>query len=81
MALTGRIEELLRGQSTLMHDNQTVEILAQRYAAQLIARRSRDDAARSTKTNSTPPDQGGAKETLERFQEFDLATLDPTSGV
>jgi hypothetical protein len=79
IALTGRIEELieelLRGQGTLMHDNQTVESLAQRYAAQLIAQRSRDDAARSTATDSRSPDQGGTKETLERFQEVDLSTL------
>ena len=65
-ALAARIDEILRGQSSLLADlPKTLEDRAQRYAAQLIARVAQDadgDAA---------PAQA-----LERFQEVDLATLE-----
>ncbi len=65
-ALAARIDELRHAQASLLAVNPGVEALAQRYAAQLIARHGLEadgvgDAA------SAP---------AERFQEVDLSTLD-----
>lgn len=65
-ALASRIEEVLHGQVSLLPPGPAVEELAQRFAAQLIARRAveADPAA----ANSEP--------TEERFVEVDLTTLE-----
>lgn len=70
-ALATRIEQLLRGQASLLPSSHsdTVETLAQRYAAQLIARqREIRQAGEATESNAT--------ESASRFQEIDLATLE-----
>ena len=65
-ALAARIDELRHGQASLLAVNAGVEALAQRYAAQLIARHGleADDV------------DDGAAPSPERFQEVDLSTLD-----
>lgn len=63
--LAARIDELLRGQASLLAVSSAVEAQAQRYAAQLIARRGLE------------ADAGGdaAPAAAERFQDVDLSTL------
>jgi transposase len=70
-ALAGRIDELLHGQSSLpiSDPSDAVEVLAQRYAAQLIARSTLDASVDGGKPAE-------ATENSERFQEVDLATLE-----
>jgi len=65
-ALAARIDELLRGQPSLLVVGLTeaLEAHAQRYAAQLIARRARDGVA------------DDAPEAAERFQDVDVSTLE-----
>jgi transposase len=63
-ALAARIDELRHGQASLLAVNAAVESLAQRYAAQLIARQ-RQEAS-----------DGGSASAPERFQDVDLSTLD-----
>jgi len=65
-ALAARIDELRHGQASLLAVNAGVEALAQRYAAQLIARHGLEaDGAGD-----------GATSAAERFQDVDLSTLD-----
>ena len=65
-ALATRIDQLLDGQASLLAPtlSETVESLAQRYAAQLVARQAQPDAS-ADPTDAT-----------ERFQEVDLSTLE-----
>jgi transposase len=65
-ALAARIEELLHGQASLLAPEADVEELAQRFAAQLIARR----AAAETRDHERP------EPPEERFVEVDLNTLE-----
>lgn len=62
--LAARIDELLRGQSSLLANDlpETLEAHAQRYATQLIARRAQDSVA-----DDAP---------AERFQDVDVSTLE-----
>lgn len=66
-ALAARIDDLLRGQSSLLASGLTeaLEAHAQRYAAQLIARRAQDGVA-----DDAPAEQA------ERFQDVDVGTLE-----
>ncbi len=64
-ALAGRIEELLRGQASLVASDSAVEALAQRYAARILAQPGRHAAADDH--CAVPKD---------RFQDVDLDTLD-----
>jgi len=68
--LAARIEQLLRGQAALLPSSlsEAVEILAQRFAAQLIARQP--EVTEATTTGAT------LKEAALRFQEVDLSTLE-----
>jgi len=68
--LAARIEQLLRGQAALLPSSlsEAVEILAQRFAAQLIARQP--EVTEATTTGAT------LKEAALRFQEIDLSTLE-----
>ena len=61
--LAARIDELLRGQGDLIGTSPAIEAAAQRYAAQIVARRGQD-------TPSAPATAD------ERFQEVDLSTLE-----
>jgi transposase len=65
--LAARIDDLLRGQSSLLARDLTeaLEAHAQRYAAQLIARRARDGSA-----------DDAPAEPAERFQDVDVSTLE-----
>src|SRR5271157_3598267 len=63
-ALAARIDALLHGQASLLGLSPAVESLAQRYAAQLIARLGHEAAG------------DGPAGAAERFQEVDLRTLD-----
>ena len=65
--LAARIDDLLRGQSPLLARDPTeaLEAHAQRYAAQLIARRARHGSA-----DDAPAEQA------ERFQDVDVSTLE-----
>ena len=65
-ALATRIDQLLVGQASLLAPtlSKTVESLAQRYTAQLVARQAQPDAS-ADPTDAT-----------ERFQEVDLSTLE-----
>jgi transposase len=66
-ALAARIDELLRGQSSLLANGlpKTLEVHAQRYAAQLIARRAQNSVA-----------DDAPAEPAERFQDVDVSTLE-----
>lgn len=64
--LAARIEELLHGQASLLAPQAAVEDLAQRFAAQLIARR----AAGATRDDQRPA------QPEESFAEVDLNTLE-----
>ena len=68
-ALAARIDEVVHGQTSLLAPgpSPTLEALAQRYAAQIIAR-----AAIPTADGESPPPQDAA----ERFAEVDLDTLE-----
>jgi len=68
--LAARIDELLRGQSSLLAVSSAIEAHAQRYAAQVIARRGADPEAAGTSAG------GDGGPTAERFQDVDLSTLD-----
>lgn len=73
-ALAARIEQLLHGQSSLLANelSEVVETLAQRYAAQLIARQPQAPAA-----GSVPALAGSVPAVApSRFQQVDLATLE-----
>jgi transposase len=65
--LAARIDEILHNQSRLLNDDfpEALEILAQRYAAQLIARRSKDEGSGDAPVA-----------TMERFHEVDITTLE-----
>ena len=67
-ALATRIDQLLHGQASLLVPtlSEAVETLAQRYAAQLIARQAANGVLAGA----------AATQTSERFQEVDLSTLD-----
>ena len=65
-ALAGRIDELLHGQASLLAVSCAVEAQAQRYAAQLIARRGLDQEVGAA----------AAPAAAERFHDVDLSTLD-----
>lgn len=65
-ALASRIEEVLHGQASLLPPGPTVEELAQRFAAQLIARRAAGAGL----------DDEKAEQPEERFTEVDLSTLE-----
>ena len=65
-ALASRIDEIWHGQASLLCPGPVVEDLAQRYAAQLIARR----AAETSVESENPP------QAAERFAEVDLSTLE-----
>jgi transposase len=67
-ALAARIDELLHGQVSFLGLSPAVESLAQRYAAQLIARLGHEAAG-----DGPAESPAGA---AERFQEVDLRTLD-----
>ena len=70
--LAARIEQLLHGQASLLSSSlsEATEILAQRYAAQLIARQ------REVSHVASVAMQSSANETASRFQEVDLSTLE-----
>lgn len=72
--LVARIEQLRHGQTALLPASLTdaTEILAQRYAAQLIARQR--EVAYATPTSAAPGDEGMA--VASRFVEVDLSTLE-----
>lgn len=65
-ALAARIDGLRHGQAPLLAVTASVESLAQRYAAQLIARQGQEAGV----------DDGGSSPAAERFHDVDLATLD-----
>jgi hypothetical protein len=65
-ALASRIEEILHGQASLLPPEAGVEELAQRFAAQLIARRAAGAGLDGEKPEPTE----------ERFTEVDLSTLE-----
>jgi transposase len=65
-ALALRIEEILHGQASLLPPESTVEKLAQRFAAQLIARRAA----------GADPAAEKLEQAEERFTEVDLSTLE-----
>jgi transposase len=65
-ALASRIDELRHGQASLLAVSAAVEILAQRYAAQLIARQGHEAST----------GDGTAPEAADRFHDVDLSTLD-----
>jgi transposase len=65
-ALASRIEEVLHGQASLLPPGPVIEELAQRFAAQLIARRA---AEAGSVVEKTGPTEG-------RFAEVDLSTLE-----
>ena len=81
-ALALRIDELLRGQASLLDTSLSIEgqALAQRYAAQLIALRPSSAPATATATTATTagPAQAAKAEPDEvgRYQEVDLDSLD-----
>lgn len=64
--MASRIDELWHGQACLLSPGPVVEELAQRYAAQLIARRA---AQTGVEAENPPP-------AAERFAEVDLSTLE-----
>lgn len=72
--LAARIEQLLHGQASLLSSSlsEATETLAQRYAAQLIARQR--EVAHVTTTSATMGNS--ASEAASRFQEVDLSTLE-----
>lgn len=72
-ALAARIEQLLHGQGSLLTStlSETAETLAQRYAAQLLARQPDELMLVSKAAAPNAPGAGAA-----RFTEVDLATLE-----
>ena len=65
-ALAGRIDELLRGQASLVAVSQAVEALAQRYTARLVAWPGRQTAVGECRS----------AEVEDRFQDVDLDSLE-----
>ena len=64
--LAARIDELLHGQVSLLALRPALEVLAQRYAAQIIARQGREVVSSGAGPTDGP----------DRFQEVDLSTVD-----
>ena len=79
-ALALRIDELLRGQASLLDTSLSVEVqaLAQRYAAQLIALRPSSAPITASPAATTGPAQAAMADPGEvgRYQEVDLDSLD-----
>jgi transposase len=71
--LAARIEQLLHGQSSLLTStlSETAETLAQRYAAQLLARQPEEAVLARQAATQSAAEAGAA-----RFTEVDLATLE-----